>query len=70
MSNQDEDEVEDELDAMEREVSGVPSLPDAPNVVKEEMPDAPNQSPEEVQRKRWKERATRGKEQPAESMAA
>lgn len=31
MSNEDEDEVEDELEAMEREVSGVAALPDAPN---------------------------------------
>ncbi|KAK5054654.1 hypothetical protein LTR84_001545 [Exophiala bonariae] len=31
MSNEDEDEVEDELEAMEREVSGVAALPNAPN---------------------------------------
>jgi charged multivesicular body protein 6 len=31
MSNEDEDEVEDELEAMEREVTGVSALPDAPN---------------------------------------
>ena len=31
MSNEDEDQVEDELEAMEREVSGVSALPDAPN---------------------------------------
>lgn len=31
MSNEDEDEVEDELEAMEREVTGVAALPDAPN---------------------------------------
>lgn len=31
ISNQDEDEVEDELEALEREVSGVSKLPDAPN---------------------------------------
>lgn len=30
MSNQDEDEVEDELEAMELEISGPVSLPDAP----------------------------------------
>lgn len=30
ISNQDEDEVEDELEAMEREVAGVVLLPDAP----------------------------------------
>lgn len=63
MSNQDEDEVEDELEAMEREVVGVPSLPNAPNVVKEELPDAPQVAPEEAQKKRWKERAAREREQ-------
>jgi charged multivesicular body protein 6 len=31
MSNQDEDEVEDELEALEREVAGMDNLPDAPN---------------------------------------
>jgi charged multivesicular body protein 6 len=31
MSNQDEDEVEDELDALEREVAGMDRLPDAPS---------------------------------------
>jgi charged multivesicular body protein 6 len=30
MSNQDEDEVEDELEALEAEVNGVPELPTAP----------------------------------------
>jgi charged multivesicular body protein 6 len=30
MSNQDEDEVEDELEALEAEVNGVPALPNAP----------------------------------------
>lgn len=30
MSNQDEDEVEDELEAMEKEISGPVALPDAP----------------------------------------
>lgn len=63
MSNQDEDEVEDELEAMEREVAGVPSMPDAPNVVKEEMPDAPQETPEEAQKKRWRERAAKDREQ-------
>jgi len=31
ISNQDEDEVEDELDALEAEVSGLP-LPEVPNI--------------------------------------
>ena len=43
MSNQDEDEVEDELAAMEREVVGVPSLPDAPTGVTEDMPEVPSE---------------------------
>jgi charged multivesicular body protein 6 len=30
MSNQDEDEVEDELDALQREIEGPVGLPDAP----------------------------------------
>ncbi|KIX04771.1 uncharacterized protein Z518_05641 [Rhinocladiella mackenziei CBS 650.93] len=44
MSNEDEDEVEDELEAMEREVSGVSALPDAPNrtvVGESTLPEAP-----------------------------
>lgn len=44
MSNEDEDEVEDELEAMEREVTGVSALPDAPNktiVGEGVMPDVP-----------------------------
>lgn len=68
MSNQDEDEVEDELEAMEREVVGVPSLPDAPTIVKEEMPDVPQETSEEKAKRRRKERAAR--EQEAEPLAA
>ena len=62
MSNQDEDEVEDELEAMEREVVGVPSLPDAPSVVKEEMPDAPRETPAEKAKRRARDRAGQGLE--------
>lgn len=47
MSNEDEDEVEDELAALERETRGVESLPDAPSVTKNELPDAPNVTPKE-----------------------
>jgi charged multivesicular body protein 6 len=57
MSNQDEDEVEDELEAMEREVVGVPSLPDAPTVVKQDLPDVPQETPEEKAKRRRRERA-------------
>lgn len=45
MSNEDEDEVEDELEAMEKEVSGVTALPDAPNrtiVGEGTLPEAPD----------------------------
>ncbi|KAK3046419.1 Vacuolar protein sorting-associated protein 20 [Extremus antarcticus] len=65
MSNQDEDEVEDELEAMEREVSGVsavPSLPDVTTIVKDELPDVPQESPEEKAKRRRKERAARQSE--------
>lgn len=61
MSNQDEDEVEDELEAMEREVGGaVPSLPNAPsNIVERELPDAPQETSEQKARRRREERAAR-----------
>lgn len=62
MSNQDEDEVEDELEAMEREAAGVPSLPDAPTVVREDLPDVPQETPEEKAKRRRKERAARQSE--------
>jgi charged multivesicular body protein 6 len=54
MSNQDEDEVEDELAAMEREVVGVPALPDAPSGVSEDMPEVPS---EEVPARKVREKA-------------
>ena len=59
MSNQDEDEVEDALEAMEREVNGVPTLPDASSVLREDMPGVPEQTPSDVQKERWKKRAAR-----------
>ncbi|KAK3725085.1 Vacuolar protein sorting-associated protein 20 [Vermiconidia calcicola] len=68
MSNQDEDEVEDELDAMEREVIGVPSLLDAPSRVTEDLPDVPQETPEDKAKRRRKERAAR--EQASEPIAA
>ncbi|KIW09802.1 hypothetical protein PV08_11903 [Exophiala spinifera] len=58
MSNEDEDEVEDELEAMEREITGVSALPDAPNktVLGEgSLPDAPQTELERLQKQ--KERA-------------
>ena len=61
MSNQDEDEVEDELEALEREVGGtttVPSLPNAPSGVMEgELPDVPQETPVQKARRRREERA-------------
>ena len=60
MSNEDEDEVEDELEAMQREVEGV-KMPDAPKktVIGEgDLPDAPLSINEEEERQqRRKERA-------------
>lgn len=68
MSNQDEDEVEDELEAMEREMSGIPSLPDAPSRLREDMPDVPQETPEERAKRRRRERAAR--EQASEPIPA
>lgn len=68
MSNQDEDEVEDELEAMEREVNGIPSLPDTPSAVREDMPNVPQETPEERAKRRRKERAA--KEHASEPIAA
>lgn len=49
MSNEDEDEVEDELEAMAREARGVgvEDMPTAPSVTKDELPDAPKMNPKE-----------------------
>ena|SRR2546423_14723668 len=60
MSNEDEDEVEDELEAMEREVEGV-KMPDAPKktlVGEGVLPDVPPSiNQEEERQRRRKERA-------------
>jgi charged multivesicular body protein 6 len=60
MSNQDEDEVEDELEAMQKDIEGV-KMPDAPirTVIGEgDLPDAPLSINEEEERQqRQKERA-------------
>lgn len=66
MSNEDEDEVEDELEALEREARGVPSMPDAPSVTNGELPDAPRASPKERMEARRQGRAAKN----AEPMAA
>lgn len=62
MSNQDEDEVEDELDALAREVNGPVSLPKAPSgaIATDEqldMPDAPKETPAQRAKRRQQERA-------------
>ncbi|RMY35186.1 hypothetical protein D0865_13975 [Hortaea werneckii] len=63
MSNQDEDDVEDELEAMEREANGkaaADSLPDAPSGVMEgELPDVPSETPEQKAKRRREARAAR-----------
>lgn len=62
MSNHDEDEVEDELEAMERQINGpvtVPSLPDAPQGVQESMPDVPTETPAQRAKRRREERAAK-----------
>lgn len=62
MSNQDEDEVEDELEAMEREANGaVPSMPNAPSgVIEGKLGDAPKETAEQKAKRRRQERAARG----------
>ena len=58
MSNEEEDEVEDELEALQREVEGV-KLPDAPNrtvVGEDTLPDVPQTEIEREQEKMQKQR--------------
>ncbi|KAH9809595.1 Charged multivesicular body protein 6 [Teratosphaeria destructans] len=65
MSNAEEDEVEDELEAMERELDPRPvsTLPDAPAHLLlgdgASLPEVPRETPEEKERRRRKERAAR-----------
>lgn len=66
MSNQDEDEVEDELDALEAEVSSV-KLPDAPTKMPEESQKVKEETPRERARRRAREQA---EEQAAQPMLA
>jgi len=64
MSNEDEDEVEDELEAMEREVSGVGALPDAPNktiVGENTLPEVP-QTDLDLERQRIQKQKERAKQ--------
>ncbi|OQO11987.1 hypothetical protein B0A48_02626 [Cryoendolithus antarcticus] len=60
MSNEEEDAVEDELEAMEREAASkddVPSLPDAPTRIQEPLPDAPAADPKQRAQERARRRA-------------
>ena len=61
MSNQDEDEVEDELEALEQELNDAVTLPDAPKqgVIEAPLPDAPSTEVESEQQRlqKQKERA-------------
>lgn len=66
MSNEDEDEVEDELEAMEKEA--VSSLPEAPNGIQEDVPDVPVETPAERAKRRQRDRA--GKQNVAAPIAA
>ncbi|ETN41453.1 uncharacterized protein HMPREF1541_03389 [Cyphellophora europaea CBS 101466] len=60
MSNAEEDEVEEELDALEREVVGLPEAPGGTVLVEGELPDVPQRTvegTEEERRQRQRERA-------------
>jgi hypothetical protein len=60
MSNQDEDEVEDELEALQREVEGV-SLPEAPTTI---LPEETQKEKEERAKARARARAKEREEVP------
>ena len=68
MSTQDEDEVEDELEALEQEVNGV-TLPDAPAKQPEFTPEQKAQMARDRAQRRARERAAE-QEQRAEPMLA
>jgi charged multivesicular body protein 6 len=66
MSNQDEDEVEDELEVLEREVNGVKDteFPDAPETVPEFTPQEKAQMAKDRAARRARERAAEQASQP------
>jgi len=74
MSNEDEDEVEDELQALEQAEKQKHQLPDAPSVTSGELPNAPqgeiqkSKETEAEKNKRWRERKSR--QQNSEPIAA
>ncbi len=57
MSNEDEDEVEDELDALEREVVGLPDAPNKTIVGEGILPEVPNTELEHEKLQKQKDRA-------------
>jgi charged multivesicular body protein 6 len=64
MTNQDEDEVEDELEALEAEVMGVPALPNAPDAQPEFTPAEKAQMAKDRAARRARERAAEQASQP------
>lgn len=64
MSNQDEDEVEDELEALEAEVNGVPALPNAPVAEPQFTPEEKAQMAKDRAARRARERAAEQAPQP------
>ena len=59
MSNQEEDEVEDELEAMEREVVGLPEAPTGTVIGDGTLPDVPVTEEEKTQKQRERAKARR-----------
>jgi charged multivesicular body protein 6 len=68
MSNQDEDEVEDELEQLEREVNGVKEMTPKQSNPELSLPQAPSKEPErtESQKERWERRAREQREENGE----
>jgi charged multivesicular body protein 6 len=59
MTNQEEDEVEDELDALEREVVGLPEAPTGTVIGEGTLPDVPVTEEEKVQKQKERAKARR-----------
>lgn len=57
MSNQDEDEVEDELEALQREVEGTVEMPNVPTAALPELTEEEKEKKEQEARARGKARA-------------
>jgi charged multivesicular body protein 6 len=64
MSNQDEDEVEDELEALEAEVNGAPALPNVPVAQPQLTPEEKAQIAKDRAARRARERASEQASQP------